>query len=240
MIKMKNSEITKFKKWIKYALAIASTLIILQASYIAYMRDIFSLDFCLEKSCVERFVGFFDDIPSSINSLVQFLSYVFTIAGVFYALKTYISNLDAIKTNIHLSHLNSFKDYLALEISTFDGVVSIKNFNIYKWYNVAYPNSCAGSLEVSDNYGDVINELNLLIEESNRISSEARRGEKFDYTKHQGDVIKALKKIGINLPRKPRNDFYEMEGNVFDFIQKVNLEFLRIDDGGVIKARKYN
>ena len=53
-------------------------------------------------------------------------------------------------------------------------------------------------------------------------------------------MITTLRKIGLNISRMPRNNYYEVEGVVFDFIQKVNAEFFRMNDDLKITKRLYN
>ena len=196
--------------------------------YVLFIKGLYKKTFCFDAICIESFLDAYATIPSTINGVIQFFSYIFAIAGVYFALKTYISNLDALKTNIHLSHQNTFRSYIEMEISKFDRI-SGKSLNVFKWYNLAFPDSPAGNINVSQEYIAVINEINSNIKNSNDESSHSAGGVCFDYKQHQGNMIKTFNKLGIKISRMPRNNFYEIEGAVLDFIQQVNVEFFRLE-----------
>ncbi|HHQ5455784.1 TPA: retron Ec48 family effector membrane protein [Aeromonas veronii] len=223
--------------WICIAVTVASLLG--SISFELYVDNVFDREVCFEPKCMENFTKIFKDVPPIVNGVVQFLSYIFAIAGVYLALKTYVSNLDAIKTNIHLSHLNSFRSYIELEASRFE-TISWKSINLFKWYNLACPKSTIGDIGVSQEYMAVINQINEQILRSNKISKASNNGIAFDYQQHQGEMIKIFKKLGVNVSRMPRNNYYEVEGIVLDFIQKVNEEFFRMPESTQIHTRKYH
>lgn len=217
-----------FKKLMIILITSVLSIFLLCIPYVLFVKGLYNKSFCLDAECVDNFLAAYAVIPSTINAVVQFFSYIFAIAGVYFALKTYISNLDALKTNIHLSHQNTFRSYMEMEVSKFDRI-SGRSLNVFKWYNLAFPDSPAGNINVSQEYISVINEINSNIDDSNNESSLSADGVCFEYRKHQGKMIKTFNKLGIKTSRMPRNNFYEIEGAVLDFIQQVNLEFFRLD-----------
>lgn len=189
---------------------------------------------CFEPRCIQFFMNKMVFIPSFIKDFAEFLSYIFTVFGVYIALKSYVSSTEATKASVHLMHFNSFREYIQSEIDRAD-YVSWKSINVVKLYNIIYDKSHEGCLTVSVSYRNLMDELNNKISESNAKNASSL----FDYKHHQTEVKKVLSKMGIEIERKPRNDFYLMEKFLFDFIDKVNSEFCRLTDKR-ITTRKYN
>lgn len=235
----KYKEIEIFKSFIIFFGVVTFIAFVVSVIFSFKINKVYGRDICFDGNCIKNFLTFFEQVPTVINGVVQFSSYIFAIVGVYFALKTYISNLDAIKTNIHLSHLNSFRGYIESEISRFD-TISWKSINLFKWYNLAFPESTTGNINISDAYIALINEINDNISESNAEARSSDNGIAFKYLKHQDKMIITLRKIGLNISRMPRNNYYEVEGVVFDFIQKVNSEFFRMSDDLKITKRLYN
>ncbi|WP_429210080.1 retron Ec48 family effector membrane protein [Aeromonas veronii] len=221
-------------------MAVSTALILIFCVlYVLFIDGLYQKSFCFDAKCIKTFLKAYEVIPTAINSVVQFFSYLFAVFGVYFALKTYISNLEALKTNIHLSHQNTFRSYIEMEIAKFDRI-SGKSLNLFRWYNLAFPESPSGNISVSPKYVLFIEEINRNINESNDESSTSPNGVCFDYKKHQGKMIRTLNKIGIKTNRMPRNSFYEIEGAIIDFIDQVNLEFFRMDPRTCkIASRRY-
>jgi hypothetical protein len=196
---------------------------------------LFSRNICFTYQCIDTFFSTLDKVISFVEFSLKVLVSSVTIFGVYHALNNYLSSIDASRANIHLTHLNTFKNYLILEVSSHDRL-KIKSFNTFKWYNIAFPFSPSGKLGVGKNYENWINELNVEIKVSNDLVQGVTPSG-YDYKKHQGRIIKVMNKIGINCPRLPRNDFYELEGEIILLIDKVNLEFCFVDK--IISKRHY-
>jgi hypothetical protein len=196
---------------------------------------LFSHNICFTYQCIDTFFSTLTKVISFVEFSLKVLVSSVTIFGVYHALNNYLSSIDASRSNIHLTHLNTFKSYLISEVSSHDRL-KIKSFNTFKWYNIAFPFSRNGKLGVGKNYENWINELNVEIKVSNDLVQGVTPSG-YDYKKHQGRIIKVMNKIGINCPRLPRNDFYELESEIILLIDKVNLEFCFLNK--IISKRHY-
>lgn len=203
------------------------------------INSFYDKSFCISHKCLKSFGLSFNDAIEFLGLSLKLLLTSVTIFSIYYALKNYISATNAAKTTIHLTNLNTFKDYLTSE-SKFENVFNIRKIDILKWYNIIYPDSRIGELYVSENYKSKIQKVNALIDESNAcFSGDSEEIRFFDYKKHQTKMINALKTIGITLSRAPRNNFTDTEKSVFDLINKVNKEFCGSNNVGLIKAQIY-
>ena len=228
-------------KWLIIAYLIATLFIVLCIFIHIYIKENFYLmSICISSECIGSFFNKFKLVIDTFDYLIKVLLTLVTIFSFYYALKNYISSTTAAKTTIHLTNLNTFKDYLVSESQSMK-VLNIKKIDTLKWYNLIYPNSRAGELDISVNYKKIIEDINLLIGESNRcFSGESQEVIFFDYKNHQTKMIKELKKIGIELARSPRNNLKEAEKSVFDIINKINKEFCGKNGPNLIKKQKYN
>jgi len=102
--------------------------------------------------------------------------------------------------------------------------IDAKKIDIFNWYNLIFPESRLGSIAVSERYILTMKTINSTIESSNR-KAESAIGGSFKYKEHQRNMIDALRYIGINLNHHPRNDFYEIEGQLIELIETTNKAF---------------
>ncbi|MEY8253128.1 MAG: retron Ec48 family effector membrane protein [Colwellia sp.] len=201
--------------------------------------DLFSRNFCSSAECIETFFSAFKGMPELIEFLIKALVSWVTIYVVYHALRHYLNSISTSRSNLYLMHLNTFNTFLSSEIENYSRL-DIKSFDVFKWYNLAYPDARFGVLEVGTDYKDFISSLNKEIKKSNDIEGgvSAAVG-RFDYRDHQSRVIRSVKAIGAKMPRSPRNDFYEIEGDMFSLINKINNEFCFLDRDENLYKRKY-
>lgn len=215
-----------------------SLSLILVSSIFIYLyrhNELQSKKICFEYSCIEYFLGQFVILPPLINYLMTFAVGLSTIFAALIALNTYITTAKTNTINTHLSHLNTFREFMNSELQKYS-TVNPKSINTFKLYKVIFPLSASGNLCVSDEYIEYIRSLNDVIEASNEKNSK----ELFDHRQHQNNIITKLEEIGIQIKRSTRNDFTEKEDDILDFLGKINHEFCGLASDGEIKQRKYN
>ncbi|HBF46184.1 MAG TPA: hypothetical protein DDW91_06790 [Shewanella frigidimarina] len=221
-------EVKDLSRYIKIYLLVSLVIVIFTLIFSLGNEGLYSQEICWTFKCVNNVFIAVSGTVSIIDLLLKILVAFVTVFGVIHALNNYLSSIDASRSNIHLTHLNTFKNYLTSEVDVHNGL-KIKNFNTFKWYNIAFPGSNIGKLEIGDDYKKLIDDINHQVKISNdMVSSITPKG--FDYKEHQTRIISVLAKVGIKLPRLPRNDFYELEGEIFYLINKVNQEFCFINN----------
>ena len=220
-------ELHKLKKILVMTLFSSLGLITFFSLFLYIDSGLFNADFCFSTSCFKRFFSIFHGVPTLVDFLIKIFIGLATVLGVIYALDNYLNSASTSRTNVYLSHLKIFNDYVLNEFKN-DTRISIKGIDTLKWYNLAFPHSRDGSLVVGKDYKDFIAEIRRVIEISNsKITGKIAIA--FDYKNHQSQMIPNFKKIGVNIQRLPKNDFFEVESVVFSIINKVNKE-LCMDD----------
>ena len=136
---------------------------------------------------------------------------------------TYLATVSSSILTNHIAHFAIFKDCVDGEIKKRSSV-NESSVDILSWYNSVFPRSRVGEITVSNSYVSWVNELNRIIGNSNSKMTSPADGS-FRYTDHQTKITKHLAKIGIALDRYPRNDFFEIEGQVFLLIDSINESF---------------
>lgn len=138
------------------------------------------------------------------------------------ALDTYHLNAkNTIITN-HISHFGMFKDYVSAEIDKRD-ILKADKINIFCFYNLMFPKSRAGELNISQEYINFIFGIKSIIEEANEcITSTAG---KYNYKSHQIKLITKFGEAGITLHNGPKNTFIALENEIFNFIDNINSAF---------------
>ncbi|MCT8865088.1 retron Ec48 family effector membrane protein [Shewanella xiamenensis] len=194
-------------------------------------------DLCFETKCVKAFFNIFYSIPEFVDFYLKIVVAVITILGVFYALSNYLNSTTTSRLNVHLLHLNTFKDYVVSEVNK-ELRLNSKSIDVLKWYNLAFPKSRDGSLKIGEEY---ISNIKSIINEINS-SNDIYQGNKlveFQYNKHQSNIKLSLLSIGIMIDRMPKKDFFEVENEVFKLINKVNKELCNVSADLIVPMTKY-
>ncbi|MCU7994115.1 retron Ec48 family effector membrane protein [Shewanella glacialipiscicola] len=189
---------------------------------------------CFAAKCFSTLFNSLAGTMELIDFLIKIVVAIVTVYGVYFALINYINSIQTSKTNIHLTHMSTFKEYILFEL---DGSKQLnkESFDVFKWYNFIFSNSRGGSIDVSNDYISMIKSLNNEI----KLSNNTFRTRDFPYIKHQKRIISQLGKIGIKLSLMPRNDFYEVEKQLFNLIEKVNEEYCSMKGEGKLFKRNY-
>lgn len=202
-----------------------------------FMRDEFTRSFCFSNDCVERFFKIFDQSFLILDATLDVLVGLVTVGGVVVALMSYLNSASATALSNHISHFSIFQSYVASEISKRNRI-SQSSVDVFVWYNLIFSNSRTGKTSISDQYCDVISALNLEISFSNDQARTAVKGS-FRYMPHQQRIIEALLSLGIVLTHQPRNEFYEIEDQVFSLISSLNNSFCYSDKVPELLKRRY-
>lgn len=183
----------------------------------------FSRGFCFHNTCILNFTKGYSQSILILQATFILLGLVASIGGIVVALLGYTNSVSVSALGNHISHFKIFQEYLSYEINKRDRL-SASSFDIFKWYNIIFNKSRSGSTSISQDYCDLIIKLNNVISESNTACTRAKSGS-FSYVKHQNDITTLLRDFGIIHPRLPRNDYYEVEDQVFELIDNINREF---------------
>ncbi|MBW4190957.1 retron Ec48 family effector membrane protein [Enterobacter bugandensis] len=183
----------------------------------------FRRDFCFHNSCILNFTKGYSQSILILQATFILLGLVASIGGIIVALLGYTNSVSVSALGNHISHFKIFQEYLSYEINKRDRL-SASSFDIFKWYNIIFNKSRSGSTSISQDYCNLILKINSTISDSNTACSQAKSGS-FSYVKHQNKITTLLRDFGIIQPRLPRNDYYEVEDQVFELIDNINREF---------------
>ncbi|AAW85540.1 hypothetical protein VF_1045 [Aliivibrio fischeri ES114] len=200
-------------------------------------NETYNLNVCLTSSCMKYTYGLFEYSLKIINITITCLTSIATIGGIFVALLSYVSTSNSSALNNHISHFKIFNDYLVFEISKSDRL-NVSAIDIFKLYNLIFSSSRSGNMDVSKQYKQVVESLNQEINNSNQYVQEAEP-ESFRYKNHQVRMISRFESFGIQLNFHPRNDFYEIEGQLLELISTINQAFCTDSMLPNIVHRKY-
>lgn len=190
---------------------------------ISNIRGLGVRDICISKGCINNFIEYFKEPITIFNATTGLLVSFSTVGGILVALLSYLNSLTSSRLANHISHYKIFQDYVFLEISKYEKL-STRSFNIFKWYNRIFDRSRLGSTSLSRSYRRLVDQLNDEIERSNS-HVESSSNEQFSYKQHQKSIKNILSNFGIIVEFAPRNDFFELETELFELISNVNREF---------------
>ncbi|WP_220805047.1 retron Ec48 family effector membrane protein [Pseudomonas sp. NCCP-436] len=244
MIKKKIKDLWNDYPYLNYLAAglIAVTLIGLTTSAIVFFvtgffGGEFTRSFCLHNACVERFFTLFEQSFQILDSTLNLLVSLATVGGIIVALMSFLNSASATALSNHISHFSTFQNYISSEISKRNRI-SPASVDVFVWYNLIFSNSRTGKTNISDEYCKLIDELNGEISCSNEQAKTATQGS-FRYMPHQQRIMQAVLSIGISLSHQPRNEFYEIEDQIFSLINSVNKSFCYSDKVPELLKRKY-
>jgi hypothetical protein len=230
-------QLIHYFKWITIIGLVFFAMIVISTIFSIVSSDFQNFSFCFTNHCINNTLTAFSGAIKFMAGLVFILTSIATVGGIFIALMGYINNHETSTLNNHISHFTIFKDYINIEVMKRDRL-DVSVLDIFRWYNLIFINSRLGSMVISDRYIDIIKEINIEITTSNIQSQKATEGS-FYYRKHQYRMIEVVKSLGIVLEIYPRNDFYEVEGQLLALISSINNEFCSDERIPAIENRKY-
>lgn len=198
---------------------------------------IFSLQICMSNSCVEYFVDKFSQSLAIARSTLDLLVAIATTGGIVVALLSYLNSSSTAALTNHIAHFSIFQNYVINEISKRKRI-SHESIDLLVWYNFIFSTSRSGKTDVSASYITFIRKLNDLIDASNAKAERAIDGS-FRYKHHQEGIQRHLRNAGIEIQFCPRNDFFEMEGQIFSIIDRINQSFCYSSEVPTLHQRKY-
>lgn len=197
----------------------------------------FARPLCFNNGCVKKFLEVYDQSFLILVATLNLLVGVATIGGIIVALMNFLNSANATALSNHISHFSIFQNYVALEISKRNRI-SPSSVDTFVWYNLIFSNSRNGKTSISDEYCVVIAALNDQILFSNEQARTALQGS-FRYMPHQKRIIDALGCMGVALSHQPRNEFYEVEDQIFALISSLNKSFCFSDKVPELLKRQY-
>ncbi|WP_394424798.1 retron Ec48 family effector membrane protein [Vreelandella stevensii] len=228
-----------------YVLRISAALIIFGVfiSVISFVTifiadEVYSFDFCFGNNCFKNFYNYFSTPFIMIQWSLTGAVGVFALGSFGIACKTYSNNKSSNDFGAHIAHLSLFKHYVESEIAKKKRIKQ-ESVDILKWYNLIYPKSERGDLEVSIGYRNHLQDIGLCMESSS-INFIGPASNSFDYKVHQQSMINVLSPLGVYLKNLPRMDFWEVEEEVISLIIIVNRSFCKHESGFInLELRKY-
>lgn len=178
---------------------------------------------CWSDGCVKELV---EQIPNTLGILKTTMDVSVAIAtagGIFVALLSYFTTASNAALTNHIEHLKVFNEYLESEIKKREKLSS-QQIDALLLYNVIFDQSRFGKTSVSNDYKVFIKRLNTIIQESNARCVVGTPGG-FSYKDHQRKVKELLEGAGVTVYMAPRNDYFEMEDQLFSLLHRISQSF---------------
>lgn len=195
------------------------------------------LPFCFANECIKNFFSKTDFVFSSAKATFDVGVAIATMGGIFVALLSYLSSSANDALTNHIEHLKIFSEYLDGEINKRDRL-SLSLIDTLFFYGFIFKQSRNGKTEVSREYEKFIFDLNAIIDESNQRCVVGTPGG-FSYKDHQRRIREHLRNIGITVHTAPRNDYFEMEDQLFSLIHRISQSFCSSSNLAPIAKRTY-
>lgn len=187
---------------------------------------LYKQSFCLSSKCLSDFSSKMEGVVLAIQAFGWLLTIFVTIYGVVIALRTYYSGVQNNNNTNYTTHLTMFRDFANVEVSKRNSIHPEK-VNLFKWYGAMFPQSRNGVFQVSDAYKGMMDEVKEVINEANSYITDADKD--YKYKTHQRKLIAVCSKFGIEISNGPKNTFVEIEGQVFNYVDSINLSFTDIN-----------
>lgn len=187
-----------------------------------YDKKLYERSFCLSSQCLDNFAKEISGITLYFQAFGYLTTTFVTIFGMIIALMTYYSGVKNNNNSSYTAHLTMFREFSSAELSKRTSIYP-EGINLFRWYKVMFPKAKNGDISVSNDYLDIIDDIQNVINEANAYITDENKD--YKYKTHQRKMIKVLGKIGICISNGPKNTFIDIEGEVFEYIDTVNLSF---------------
>ena len=175
-----------------------------------------------------------------IDITLSFFAFIITFLGVWAALVTYTTTASANITNANNAHFQNFKIFVEKEIEN-NCLNCLKKVNIFVLYNELFGRTgrSQGLVGVSDEYKQWVIKLVAIVDSANNNYINRHVNDlNYTYQKHQTIIIEHFEKIQIHLDRSTKTGFYQLESEVFNFINTLNLDFCFLTDEQFAMAKR--
>ncbi|ANS42367.1 retron Ec48 family effector membrane protein [Serratia inhibens] len=185
-------------------------------------KRLYERSFCLSSQCLDNFAKEVSGITLYFQAFGYLMTTFVTVFGVIIALMTYYSGVKNNNNSNYTAHLTMFREFSNAELSKRTSIYP-EGVNLFRWYKVMFPKAKDGDISVSNHYLDIINNIQDVINEANAHITDENKD--YKYKTHQRKIITVLGEIGIRISNGPKNTFIDIEGQVFEYIDTVNLSF---------------
>ena len=205
--------------------------------YTTRESHLFQLPFCLSDECAKWYFSQIGESLAIAHTTLDFSVSIATIGGIFVALLSYLNTSGNAALANHIEHLKLFSEYLETEIKKRDRL-SANLIDALLLYGKIFNQSRNGKTSVSDEYISFIKRLNVKIEESNKRCVVGTPGG-FSHNDHQRKIKDHMQEIGVTIYMAPRNDYFEMEDQLFSLLHRISQSFCPPGSVSNIITRKY-
>ncbi|MCX5471619.1 retron Ec48 family effector membrane protein [Alcaligenes sp. A-TC2] len=189
---------------------------------IGFGSGIFYQKICFSTACIDEFKGTFSPVYDFISAFAPVVVALVTILAAFAAVHTYHLS---VKNNIlanHIAHFDMFSDYLSGELEKLPRIDK-KSIDGFRFFVFIFPDSREGNFSPSTAYIDFIDRLIDSIKLTEGKYSGKESEVFYSFKEHQNRVRQLVAECGIELALKPnKTDFFKMEKEVYDLLQRVN------------------
>jgi hypothetical protein len=200
--------------------------------------DLWGQPICFKNDCIEHYFATVSQSFAIAKATIDVGVAIATIGGIFVALLSYINTSGNAALTNHIEHLKIFSEYLDSEIKKRDRLSS-HLIDTLLLYGKIFSQSRSGKTTVSLEYYEFIANLNKLIQESNDRCVVGTPGG-FSYRDHQKRIQAHVAKVGIKTYFAPRNDYFEMEGQLFSLLHRLSQSFCAPGSLPNILDRRYH
>jgi hypothetical protein len=185
--------------------------------------ELFSRDLCITNKCVEAYLSETSQAFIIAKATLDVGVATATIGGIFVALASYFNTANNTALTNHIEHLKVFTEYIESEIKKRERL-NPNLIDTLLLYGTIFNQSRNGKTTVSNAYKNFIIELNNIIIESNKKSISGTPGG-FSYKEHQRSIRDHIISAGITVYTAPRNDYFEMEDQLFSLLHRISQSF---------------
>jgi len=204
-------------------LAIGLGLAIIIAIATINEKELYRHAICFNGECVKLLAAAIEPALGTAKATLDFGVAIATMGGIFVALLSYFSSASNAALTNHIEHLKVFTEYIEAELQKRDRLAR-SHFDTLFLYGKIFNQSRSGKTTVSDEYRSFLVELNTIINESNERCSVGTPGG-FSYKDHQRRVRDHMIQIGVTVYTAPRNDYFEMENQLFSLLHRLSQSF---------------
>jgi hypothetical protein len=208
---------------ILFVLILGSFLSIVVLVVTTWRSGIYLSPLCFSNGCVKDYFSKIDQSLAIFKAVMDLGVSIATIGGIFVALLSYFSTSSNAALANHIEHMKVFCEYLESEVKKRDRLSS-QHIDALLLYGKIFNQSRSGKTTVSDDYRVFSERLNSIIDESNSRSVVGAPGG-FSYKEHQRQVKEHLMGAGIVVYMAPRNDYFEMEEQLFSLLHRIGQSF---------------
>lgn len=201
-----------------------SLIFLIIIAYEFYTRNNIEFSFCVTEKCLGVVLEEFPNLISFYIGYLKFVPLLIASASLYVASSNYKLSVKNSSITNHINNFKLFSDFISEKLAQ-KRYINSADVDVHYLYSLIFPDSKLGDISASEEYLKEVKRIRMYLIKASSLGKKSGRSTSFNYEEHQRKMIKLFNALGFSVDKNHRNDFYFVEDDIFELIDKITLLF---------------